>query len=114
MKHTGGCHCGNVKFEFEADIKEVMDCNCSICIRRGHLMAFVPESQFKSVSEKSLGDYQWGKKSIHFMFCQNCGIPVYGKATAPDGTPTRAVNARCLDDVDLSKFKVVKFDGKSV
>ena len=92
MKYTGGCHCGNVRFEFDADVESVTSCNCSICMKRGHLMAFVPEKQFTLLKgEKSLGDYQFGIKRIHHMFCKDCGIPTFGKAKMPDGTPVRAV-----------------------
>ncbi len=31
-KHTGGCHCGKVRFEVELDAsKGGSRCNCSIC-----------------------------------------------------------------------------------
>jgi hypothetical protein len=30
--HTGGCHCGAVRFELDAPVDVVVqDCNCSIC-----------------------------------------------------------------------------------
>lgn len=30
MKHQGSCHCQNVKFEIESDIKEALECNFSM------------------------------------------------------------------------------------
>ena len=33
--HTGGCQCGNVRYEVQADINEVFACNCSRCGRLG-------------------------------------------------------------------------------
>ena len=34
--HTGGCHCGRVRFEVAApDDIDVTDCNCSICRMTG-------------------------------------------------------------------------------
>lgn len=33
MKHYGGCHCGNFKFETNLDPMFVIQCNCSICRR---------------------------------------------------------------------------------
>ena len=44
MKHAGSCHCGRIAFELEADIKEVADCNCSLCRRRGGLLWFGPRA----------------------------------------------------------------------
>ena len=33
-KHTGGCHCGAVRFEVMADVqKGAGRCNCSICTK---------------------------------------------------------------------------------
>ena len=40
-RHTGGCHCGRVRFEIEAPAKfEVGDCNCSMCARTGYQHLF--------------------------------------------------------------------------
>jgi hypothetical protein len=33
--HAGGCHCGSVRFEFDAELGQVMECNCSICSKTG-------------------------------------------------------------------------------
>lgn len=35
MRYTGSCHCGKVAFEVEGELKEVLDCNCSICQKKG-------------------------------------------------------------------------------
>jgi hypothetical protein len=112
MKYTGSCHCQKVRLEFETDLKEVMACNCSICLRRGHLLAFGPAANFKLLSDPAdLSDYQWGKKSIHFNFCSNCGCAPFGRADTPHG-PFVAVNARCLENVELDQIPVTQYDGK--
>ncbi|KAL5473434.1 hypothetical protein EMCRGX_G027919 [Ephydatia muelleri] len=48
VKHTGGCHCGAVRFEAWApsDI-EVFDCNCSICTKKQNRHFIIPEKDFK-------------------------------------------------------------------
>ena len=33
MKHTGGCHCGQVKFETDLESMLVAQCNCNTCRR---------------------------------------------------------------------------------
>ena len=35
--YTGGCHCGKVRYEVETALTPVLDCNCSICQKRGAL-----------------------------------------------------------------------------
>ena len=42
LTHGGGCHCGAVRFEVDAVVDEVISCNCSICQKRGSLLAFAP------------------------------------------------------------------------
>lgn len=77
-------------------------------------MAFVPESAFELRSgEDALRDYQFNKHVIHHLFCTTCGIKPFARGTAPDGSPTVAVNVRCLDDVDVQSLQVHHFDGKS-
>lgn len=113
---AGSCHCGNVKFEIQTkdEIKKVISCNCSICRRKGTLLFFVPIDQFKLVSgQESLSDYQFGKKVIHHYFCQNCGVTSFSAGSNPDGTEMRAVNVRCLDDVELESLEIQHFDGKN-
>ena len=56
MVHTGGCHCGRVRFEVTAPAKiEVADCNCSICSKSGYLHLIVPADRFKLVSGADAG-----------------------------------------------------------
>jgi hypothetical protein len=40
----GSCHCGGVNFEVKlrSDQNEVRRCNCSLCRKKGALMASVP------------------------------------------------------------------------
>jgi hypothetical protein len=112
--YTGGCHCGTVRYEVETDIHNVISCNCSICAKTGTLLAFVPASQFKLLSgEDNLTDYQFHKEIIHHLFCATCGVRSFATGTGPDGIEMRAVNVRCLDDVDLSALTITAIDGKS-
>jgi hypothetical protein len=113
--YRGGCHCGRVKYEATTALTEVVECNCSLCSKRGALWAFVPAPQFKLLKgEDVLADYQFGKKHLHHLFCPSCGIGSFSRGRAPDGTDTFAINARCLDDVDVSALKRQPFDGRSL
>jgi hypothetical protein len=113
-KHTGGCHCGAVRYEVEADIGEVMSCNCSMCQMRGSLLSFVPEQQFSLLSGgDNLTDYQFNKKIIHHLFCSTCGVASFARGVAPDESEMVAINVRCVDDIDLDALAVKQIDGRS-
>ena len=113
--YSGGCHCGKVRYEVTTDLQPVISCNCSICSKKGHLLAFVPPAQFKLVSgEGEVTDYQFNKHNIHHLFCSTCGIGSYGRGTGPDGKPMFSINVRCLDGLDVEELKVTPFDGKKL
>lgn len=114
MKYQGGCHCGRVRYEVDFEIQNGLSCNCSICQKRGALLAFVPDRQFTLLSgENDLIDYQFAKKVIHHLFCKVCGVGSFAKGR--DGQKMMyAINLRCLDNVDLDKVPVVKYDGRSL
>jgi hypothetical protein len=113
--YTGGCHCGAVRFEVEADLAQVVQCNCSICTKRGALWSFVQAPRFKLVKgDAVLRDYQFARKHLHHLFCPTCGVGSFSTGKAPDGQDTFAINVRCLDDVDVAKLTPMPFDGKSL
>jgi hypothetical protein len=113
--YKGSCHCGKVTFEVKADLGQVYSCNCSICSRKGHLLAFVPPEQFRLFSgEDALADYQFKNHLIHHLFCTTCGIQSFSRGKGKDGKPMMAINARCLDGVDIGALKVTAVDGRSL
>jgi hypothetical protein len=113
-KHSGGCHCGTVRYEVTTDLSPVISCNCSICQKRGALLTFVKAPQFTLLSgEDDMTDYQFNKKIIHHLFCGTCGIASFARGRGPDGSEMVAINVRCLDDVDLDALTPMPFDGKS-
>ena len=44
---TGGCHCGQVRFECTSDLAMVTACNCSICTKKGLHFTFVSPNLFQ-------------------------------------------------------------------
>jgi len=113
--HTGGCHCGKVRYEVTADLDRVVECNCSICAKTGSLLAFVPAGRFRLLAgSDALTDYQFGKKIIHHLFCPTCGIRSFARGKGPDGQEMVAINVRCLDGVDPATLTVTPFDGRSL
>ncbi len=111
-KYTGGCHCGAVRYEADLALDQVISCNCSICRKRGWLLAFTSPDSFRLASgEEVLRDYLFNHEVIHHLFCSNCGVASFARGRRPDGAEMIAVNARCLDDVDLDSLTVKKVDG---
>jgi hypothetical protein len=112
-QYQGGCHCGKVRYSVDADLSgELISCNCSICGRTGTVLTFVPAAKFKlEQGEDALTDYQFNKKNVHHLFCATCGVRSFARGQMPDGSPTVAINARCLDGVDLEKLQIRHYDG---
>ncbi len=111
--YSGGCHCGNVRYQVTLDLGKVMSCNCSMCGRKGSLLTFVPAEQFTLVAgEGAMTNYQFNKKVIDHLFCSTCGVTSFARGKK-DGKTMIAVNARCLDGVDPASLDVMQVDGKS-
>ena len=115
MLYRGSCHCSQIQFEVDLELTQMISCNCSICKKKGYLLAFVPDEHFKLVSgESELKDYQFGKKNVHHYFCSHCGVTSFASGKGPDGKKMCAINIRCLIDVNLDSIKIQNFDGASL
>jgi hypothetical protein len=114
-KHKGGCHCGKVAYEVELDLSQpVISCNCSICSKRGSLLAFTTPDKFDLKSgEPGVADYQFNKHVIHHLFCPTCGILSYARGKNRDGSDAIAINVRCIEGVEIDKLKLHHHDGRS-
>jgi hypothetical protein len=111
--YRGGCHCGKVRFEVELALGELAACNCSICSRRGWLLAFAPKSAFRLLEgEDAMTDYQFHERAVHHLFCSTCGVSSWTWGVTKTGAEMVTVNARCLDDVEFEKLPVKHYDGK--
>jgi hypothetical protein len=110
--HTGGCHCGRVRFEVIAPARlEVTDCNCSICSKYGYLHLIVPADRFKLLSgRETLTTYSFNTHVAKHYFCSACGVKsFYIPRSHPDGI---SVNARCIDSDTIEAMAVKPFDGR--
>jgi hypothetical protein len=109
--HTGGCHCGRVRFEVMAPARiEVADCNCSLCRMSGYLHLIVPKERFKLIrGEDALSTYTFNSGVAKHFFCSTCGVKsFYIPRSHPDGI---SVNARCIDQGSIESMTVQPFDG---
>ena len=109
---TGGCHCGRVRFEVEGAPQGIVECNCSICSRKGYLHWIVPRATFHLVSgEGDLTTYRFGTGVAQHRFCRHCGVAsFYVPRSHPDGID---VNVRCLDGIDAASLERRPFDGRN-
>jgi hypothetical protein len=112
LKHTGGCHCGRVRFEVVAPAKiEVSECNCSICSKAGYLHLIVAADRFKLLAGADvLTTYRFNTQAAKHLFCSICGIKsFYVPRSHPDGF---SVNARCLDAGTVIEMSITQFNGR--
>ena len=109
--HDGSCHCGRVRFRVTTALDKVVECNCSICTKKGFLHSIVPLAQFELLSgADDLTTYTFNTGIAKHKFCRHCGIhPFYVPRSDPDKID---VNVRCLDDIDLAANTPKTFDGQ--
>jgi len=111
MIHSGGCHCGAVRFEVEAPERVVaLDCNCSLCAMTGFLHLIVPASRLRLLRGRdNLATYTFGTRTAQHHFCRTCGIKsFYVPRSNPDGFD---INVRCLDRPP-PELVIEPFDGR--
>ncbi len=111
----GGCHCGAVRFEVDLELggaREALDCNCSICTKKGFLHLIVDQAAFRLLTgHEVLTTYTFQTHVAQHHFCGTCGMHAfYVPRSHPDGVD---VNVRCLDGVELSGWEVRPFDGRN-
>lgn len=115
MHYHGSCHCGRIAFDVEGELDAAIECNCSICRRKGALMWFVPRERLNlRTPESEMATYRFNREVIAHHFCPECGVQPFGEGTDPQGRAMAAVNVRCLDGVDLDALEVRRFDGKAL
>jgi hypothetical protein len=113
--YKGSCHCGRIAFEVEGEVQQVMECNCSICSRKGSLLWFVPRGDFRLLTpEQPTSTYTFNQHVIKHKFCPVCGIHPFAEAADRSGKPMAAINVRCLEALDCASLPVRHFDGRSL
>jgi hypothetical protein len=111
--YEGGCHCGRVRFRVQADLDDLLECNCSVCVKKGILHLIVPPEDFELLQVgDDLATYQFNTNTARHTFCRHCGMhPFYVPRSDPDKID---VNARCLDGIDPSVLRPKHFfDGRN-
>jgi hypothetical protein len=97
----GNCHCGAVEFEVELErgLENLRRCNCSLCRRKGAVMAGVTLDRLRVVKgEDKLTLYQWNTKQAKHFFCSVCGI--YTHHQRRSNPNEYGFNVGCLEGVN--------------
>jgi hypothetical protein len=115
MPIRGSCHCGKITFSLDDEPTEAIECNCSICRRRGSVLAASTLDKFHlETARDDIAVYTFGKHIIRHQFCKTCGCAPFAEGTGPDGEAMVVINLRCAEGVDLSTIKIIRFDGASL
>ena len=106
MKIDGGCHCGFITIEGEADPETVQVCHCTDC-QTGTGSAFrisipVPGASFKMTGQptnylKTTADS--GRPRVQ-AFCPKCGSPIYSTTPGDGVQPSYTVRVGLLRQRD--------------
>lgn len=76
-RHRASCHCGAVVLELQLPdgIVDARRCNCTMCRRRGAIVASVPLAGLKLLQgQEALKLYQFNTRTARHYFCRHCGI----------------------------------------
>lgn len=113
-KHTGGCHCGAVRYEAVVDASVGGRCNCTICTKTGVLSGLIePHELVVTKGDDALSIYEWGARISKRYFCKHCGVHCFGRGhLAEVGGDYASVNYLTLDGVDPIAVKVTYWDGR--
>lgn len=113
MPVQGSCHCGNIAFTLTEAPTQAIECNCSICRRRGAILSAVDPGSFAlTTSRADITTYTFGGEVIRHQVCGTCGCAPFAEGEM-GGRPLVMVNLRCTE-VDLDGLIIGKFDGASL
>lgn len=99
--HRASCHCGAVVLEIELPhgIVDARRCDCSMCRRRGAVVASVPLAALHVIQgSETLRLYQFNTHTAKHYFCGHCGIYTHHQRRS---NPSQyAYNVACLEGVN--------------
>ncbi|XP_035212097.1 centromere protein V-like isoform X2 [Stegodyphus dumicola] len=113
VQHSGGCHCGAVRFVALGPPRvKVYKCNCSICSKKQIKGFFVPQENFSLLKGKDdLSEYTFNTGIAKHYFCKVCGVQSFYK---PRSNPTgMSIMIYCLDSGTIEDVEEIEFDGQN-
>ena len=100
-QHRATCHCGTVELllDLPDGIVDPRRCDCSICRRKGAVVASVPLSGIRVVKgAEHLRSYQFNTRTARHYFCGNCGI--YTHHQRRSNPEQYGFNVGCLEGIN--------------
>ncbi|MBY8297367.1 GFA family protein [Vibrio fluvialis] len=100
-KHRATCHCGAVELELSLPdgIVDPRRCDCSICRRKGAIVASVTLDAIRIVKgQEALRLYQFNTQTTKHYFCSVCGI--YTHHQRRSNPHQYGYNVGCLEGVN--------------
>ncbi|PRC93584.1 GFA family protein [Solimicrobium silvestre] len=114
-KHKATCHCGAVELllALPDGIVNPRRCDCSICRRKGAIVASVLLSGITIIKGHDvLKLYQFNTNTAKHYFCSNCGI--YTHHQRRSNPKEYGYNVGCLEGVNPFELgEIQTFDGVS-
>lgn len=108
------CHCGAVTIEIPRRPRTLTNCNCSICRRYGPLWAYYRRTAVNISSSPGATDsYVWGKKTLRFVRCADCGCITHWERVSEPEKGRVGVNARNFEPEVLGAVRIKRLDGAS-
>ena len=108
-KHLATCHCGSVELELDLPdgIVNPRRCDCSICRRKGAIVASVALSGIRILKgAEHLKLYQFNTHTAKHYFCSNCGI--YTHHQRRSNPEQYGFNVGCLEGVNPFAIAAVR------
>ena len=108
VRHKARCHCCSVELELALPdgIVNPRRCDCSICRRKGAIVASVPLAGIRIVKGNDvLKLYQFNTRTAKHFFCSNCGIYTHHQRRSNPGE--YGYNVGCLEGVNPFDLGVV-------
>ncbi|EHH30739.1 hypothetical protein EGK_20512, partial [Macaca mulatta] len=111
VHHTGGCHCGAVRFAVwaPADLR-VVDCSCRLCRKKQHRHFLVPASRFTLLQgADSIVTYRSDTHPALHSFCSRCGVQSFHAAVSDPRV--YGVAPHCLDEGTVRSVVIEEVGG---
>ena len=101
---TGSCHCGAVRFtvELPEGLVDPRHCNCSMCRRRGAIVATAYPDTLRIVQgQEHIRCYEFNTLTAKHYFCSICSIcGIYTHHQRRSNPEQFSFNVGCLEDRD--------------
>ncbi|KAK1248459.1 hypothetical protein MKX08_006679 [Trichoderma sp. CBMAI-0020] len=121
ITYRGNCHCGDFVFEIKVpEIKDVWNCECSICAKKGYL--WLDGKSNVNIVKGSLDQltaYTFGEKKFKHLFCPKCATGVVGswwedeEADPQHALQPSYINAHAIQGLNTWDLKRIPYDGVS-